>query len=76
MADIGRGEQVHVLPLDAEAALHARSLAREARTAGMAVGFADINVAAIARAHGLIVAPRNVRDFAPTRIPTLDPFAP
>lgn len=64
-----------VLALDAEAALHARSLSRQARTAGIAVGFADLTVRAIARAHGLIVATRNVRDFAPMRIPTLDPFA-
>ena len=43
--------------------------------AGIAIGFADLTVGAIARAHGLIVATRNVRDFAPMGIPTLHPFA-
>ena len=60
-------------PLDAEAALHARSLSRHAQTAGIAVGFADLTVAAIASAHGLIVATRNVRDFAPMQNPTPGP---
>jgi hypothetical protein len=64
-----------VLPLDAETALHARSLGRQARAAGIAVGFADLTVGAIARANGLIVATRNVRDFAPMGIAPLDPFA-
>jgi hypothetical protein len=61
--------------LDAEAALHARCLARHARTAGIAVGFADVTVRAVTRAYGLVVATRNVRDFAPMGIPTPDPSA-
>ena len=64
-----------VLSLDAEAALHARALTRQARTAGIAIGFADLTVACIARAHGLAVATRNVQDFTPMGIETVDPFA-
>jgi predicted nucleic acid-binding protein len=63
-----------VLMLNAEAALHARTLSRNAREAGIAVGFADLTVACIASAHGLVVATRNIRDFTPMGIETLDPF--
>jgi toxin FitB len=65
-----------VLSLDLEAALHARTLARRAREAGVSVGFADLTVACIANKHRLTVATRNVRDFAPMGIATVDPFAP
>jgi predicted nucleic acid-binding protein len=64
-----------LLVLDVEAALHARALARTAREAGIVVGFADLTVACIARARGLVVATRNVRDFAPMGVDTVDPFA-
>jgi predicted nucleic acid-binding protein len=64
-----------VLSLDAEAALHARALARKAREAGIVVGFADLTVACIASAHGLVVATRNLRDFLLLGIDTVDPFA-
>ena len=63
-----------VIVFDAEAALHARALARRARSAGTVVGFADLAVGCIARARGLVVATRNVRDFAPMGVETLDPF--
>jgi toxin FitB len=64
-----------VLMLDTEAALHARALTRHARHVGAVVGFADLTVACIARAHGLVVATRNIQDFASLGIETLDPFA-
>jgi hypothetical protein len=35
----------------------------------------DAMIAATARAHQLTVVTRNVRDFAPFEVPTLDPFA-
>ena len=35
---------------------------------------ADLLVAATAAAHGLTVATRNVRHFAPTGVPVFDPF--
>jgi predicted nucleic acid-binding protein len=63
-----------LLVFDVEAALHARTLSRKVREAGIAVGFADLAVACIARVHGLVVATRNRRDFAPMGIDTVDPF--
>jgi toxin FitB len=63
-----------VLMLDTEAALHTRELSLKARAAGSDVGFADLTVAGIARARGLVIATRNIRDFAPMGIETLDPF--
>lgn len=36
----------------------------------------DAMIAAVARAHGLTVVTRNVRDFEPFGVPVLDPFAP
>ena len=63
-----------ILMLDTEAALHTRKLTLKARAAGSNVGFADLTVACIARARGLVVATRNIRDFAPMGIETLDPF--
>jgi len=36
----------------------------------------DAMIAATAHVHGLIVVTRNVRDFGPLGVPTLDPFAP
>lgn len=64
-----------LLVLDVEAALHARTLSRKIREAGIVVGFADLTVACIARARGLVVATRNLRDFVPMGIDTVDPFA-
>jgi toxin FitB len=63
-----------VLTLDSEAALNARALTMKARTAGAVIGFADLTVACIARARGLVVATRNIKDFAPMGIETFDPF--
>lgn len=65
----------NVLVFDIEAALHARALALAARKAGVVVGFADLTVACIASAHGLVVATRNIRDFAPMGIAVVDPFS-
>jgi predicted nucleic acid-binding protein len=36
----------------------------------------DLAIAATALEHGLTVVTRNVSHFAPTGVPTLDPFAP
>jgi toxin FitB len=35
----------------------------------------DAMIAATAQVHGLVVVTRNVRDFDPLGVPTLDPFA-
>ena len=64
-----------VLALDAEAALHARQLSRRVReVAGVVPSFADLTIACIARAHGLIVATRNLRHFEPLGVEAIDPF--
>lgn len=36
----------------------------------------DAMIAATAEVHGLTVVTRNIRDFAPFGVPTLDPFKP
>lgn len=64
-----------VLPLPVESVPCVRDLAREARRRGAAPGFADLTVAAIARANGLTVATRNLRHFAPMGVAAVDPFA-
>lgn len=63
-----------VLPFDTEAALHARHLQREARGHGIAPSFADLTIACIARARGLVVATRNTRDFTPMGVEVTNPF--
>jgi len=63
-----------ILPLDTAAALHLRALNAAARRIGHAPSFADLSIAAIARQHGLTVATRNIKDFAPMGVATLDPF--
>ncbi len=63
-----------VLGFDARAALEARGLARAARLAGAEPGFADLTLACIARANGLVLATRNTRHFAPMGLEVLDPF--
>ena len=65
-----------VLALDTEAALHARHLSRRAREAGTTPSFADLTVACIACARDLTVATRNLHDFAPLGVGTVDPFSP
>ncbi|MGH8820448.1 MAG: type II toxin-antitoxin system VapC family toxin [Rhodoferax sp.] len=46
-----------------------------ARAAGNPIGFADGAIAAIASAHGFIVATRNVRDFKGIGVELIDPWA-
>jgi hypothetical protein len=65
-----------VLPFDTEAALQARQLQRTARENGVAPGFEDLSIACIARARGLVVATRNIRDFAPMGVALVNPFEP
>lgn len=59
---------------DTEAALRTRMLARAARSAGIAPGFADLAVAAIALRHDLVIATRNTRHFTALGVTTIDPF--
>jgi toxin FitB len=59
-----------ILPMDADAfRLHAKLMA--GRTDDV---YEDAMIAAIANLHGLTVATRNVRDFVPFGVKTLNPF--
>lgn len=63
-----------VLAFDMEAALQARRLRRAAWERGVAPRFADLTIACLVRAPGLVVATWSVRDFVPmgVRVVTRD----
>ena len=63
-----------ILPLDLDAARHTGLLLDRARQAGIAPGFEDAAIAAIAAANDLRVVTRNIRHFRPLGIDCLDPF--
>ena len=63
-----------ILAFDAAAARLAGQIADKAMAAGRHPGFPDIAVAAIAGQNGLTVLTRNVRHFATSGVPCLDPF--
>jgi predicted nucleic acid-binding protein len=62
----------NVLPVDAKVFRHWARL-MHGRSDDL---IEDAMIAATAHVHGLIVATRNVRDFATLCVPTLDPFVP
>ena len=63
-----------VLPFDRDAALGCAPLESEARRRGRAFELRDLFILAIARAHHLGVATRNVAHFRGFGIPVYDPF--
>lgn len=63
-----------ILPLDIAAARATGELADRARALGQAPGFADLAIAGIAEANGLIVLTRNIRHFTPIGVAAHDPF--
>lgn len=63
-----------VLHFDTRAAQCFAPCMAGAQTQGNPVGFADCAIAAIAKAHGLIVATRNVRDFQGTWVDVINPW--
>lgn len=63
-----------VLPFDSDAARAYAEIAASRRAAGRSVPQTDCQIAAIAQAHGMAVATRNVRDFADTGIDVIDPW--
>lgn len=63
-----------VLAFDLEAARTAGPLSDLARRKGHKPGFADIAIAAIAKANGYSILTRNLKHFAPFEIPAHDPF--
>lgn len=69
--EAGFGDRV--LAVDAAVALEVARLAEAARPA--VVEWKDLIIAATAKTHGLAVLTNNLRHFAPTGVPALDPLA-
>jgi predicted nucleic acid-binding protein len=65
-----------ILPFDGDAAEALARSSVEAQANGNTIHFADCAIAAIARAHGFIVATRNVRDFIGTGVEVFNPWPP
>jgi predicted nucleic acid-binding protein len=63
-----------VLAFDRPAAVAFAQVNASAQATGNTIGFADCAIAAIAAAHGFIVATRNVRDFKGTGVTLLNPW--
>lgn len=52
-----------ILPFDAQAAEHYAEMAADAERRGRSVDMADLQIAAIGRLHGAVIATRNTRHF-------------
>jgi predicted nucleic acid-binding protein len=63
------------LPFDAAAAVIWGELMGAGDASGRQLPIIDAQIAAIALAHDLVVVTRNVRDFAPMGVATVDPWA-
>jgi predicted nucleic acid-binding protein len=63
-----------VLPFGLQEARIAGALSDGARAKGRSPGFADVIIAATARAHNLILLTRNQRHFKPLGVKTSNPF--
>jgi predicted nucleic acid-binding protein len=65
-----------VLPFDAQAAQIYGEIMAARRGAGRPMSILDGQIAAMARAHRLSVATRNVRDFELCGLEVVNPFEP
>ena len=63
-----------VLPFDSAAARAFARIAAARRQQGRPIAEADCQIAAIARARGMVVVTRNMRDFEDSGIEILDPW--
>ena len=72
LADLFAGR---VLPFDSSAARAHADITAVSRAAGRPISQSDCQIAAIAHSRGMVVATRNVRDFADTGIEVIDPWA-
>lgn len=66
--------RTEVLEFGSREAEHYAEIASERRTAGRPIGQSDAQIAAIARARGLSIATRNVRDFEGCGIVVVNPW--
>jgi toxin FitB len=64
-----------ILPFDDKAARHYAAIITIRRKRGRSSDPFDIQIAAIAKAHGMAVATRNVPDFEEIGIEVIDPWA-
>ena len=55
--------RLEILPFDSKAARHAGNIRAKLESAGKIIGAYDIQIAAIARSQGLILATNNLREF-------------
>lgn len=63
-----------VLPFDSAAAVAFAAVFVERQAAGRPISFPDCQIAATARAHGAVMATRNVADFEGCGIDVMDPW--
>jgi predicted nucleic acid-binding protein len=63
-----------ILPFDSEAARSYADIAAARRATGRPIAQADCQIAAIARAHGAVVATRNTPDFEGCDIDLINPW--
>jgi toxin FitB len=63
-----------ILPFDENAAVEFAEIVAERRRLGQPMGTMDAQIAAIARARGMAVATRDIRDFANTGVNIINPW--
>jgi toxin FitB len=63
-----------ILPFDENAAIEFAEIVAERRRLGQPIGTMDAQIAAIARARGMTVATRDIRDFANTGVNIINPW--
>jgi len=67
-------QRLRCLPWEAETGLQWATLLARLRSSGRAMPVKDSWIAATAEVHNLIVVTRNVSDFGPAGVETLNPF--
>ena len=71
---LGAAFDGRILPFDSGAALAYAEVASARRAIGRPAPMADTQIAAIARSRGMVMATRNVRDFADMGVDVIDPW--